>query len=433
MYTESVILKFINKNEENLAYQLLKAWLFMPLVVLLGQMAALELIVGNLFVLYLTLLGSVTITFVLLQGYNNYLKYGADYFLHYCRQRPWNFFFLLMLLWALVASLLADDWQLAFYGTSYRNEGFCTYLIYAGIYLCAASLTTTKQRTNLLHWFVYTSIPLCLISVLQFSNIDTSFLGIYTQGKFASNAQYASIFYNINHFGYYLTLSNLLAFTAYIFAAAKRQQVLFLVCVLLNQFALIINNTFGCFLAVLGAYILLVLYLDKYRPDLRRQALLPFLTFTLLSMGLNSVVTNNFQRLFGDINDIAAKKETAAKAGSARWELWTNGIKFVLAKPLFGYGPENLYEHYRALGINQDRPHNEYLQHALFLGVPALLFYLTALVLMAKKYWLQVTTWQPISITLFFTTLAYLASAFFGNTMFYTFPFFCIILGMMNE
>ena len=78
----------------------------------------------------------------------------------------------------------------------------------------------------------------------------------------------------------------------------------------------------------------------------------------------------------------ASRESTAAlnNLGSNRWFLWRLGVKYALEKPLFGYGPENLGHLYYTISPDlSDRPHNELIQIAASLGIPALGFYLVGL------------------------------------------------------
>ena len=80
-------------------------------------------------------------------GFKVYQIYGIKYFKKSLINHPWNVALLAMLLWSLFATLFADDKMLAFYGTSYRNDGFFTYCIYATIY-CCTQVTSMKKRVR---------------------------------------------------------------------------------------------------------------------------------------------------------------------------------------------------------------------------------------------------------------------------------------------
>ena len=133
--------------------------------------------------------------------------------------------------------------------------------------------------------------------------------------------------------------------------------------------------------------------------------------------------------LFG-INSIINSDENAEFAGSGRWRLWVNGIKFVFEKPLFGYGPENLGYRYLMEDIKLDRPHNEIIQFAASLGVPAALFYIAALLIHFRNLFRYRKQASVLCIGLYSVVFTYFVSSMFGNTMFYTSPFYFMILGL---
>lgn len=419
---------------DKLSFYLLLAWVTMPIFILIGQTLRLEQVIGNLFLMYITILGITTLVFVSIYFYKLYQVNGVSYFKQSLIKQPWNLALLAMLIWSLLASLLADDLMLAFYGTSYRNDGFFTYCIYAAIYCCAQINKSENLRIKILQYFILASLPLCLVTILQYFNYSTEVLGIYYQERLLSNMRYAAIFYNTNHYGYYLTM--IIAVSAGLYWQSKRtlEQSFYIFIFILNTWCLIINNTFGSYLAVFFICIIAPAFLYRESKNFNKtRSLIPLILFLLLTSSSSQIVTNNFQILSTDVKNIATENSSAKNAGSKRWELWTNGLDMLKKRAIFGYGPENLGKEYLVCGISQDRPHNEYLQHALFLGLPALILYLTAIFLILKN-WLN--NLQGINIATIISGLAiiaYLSSAFFGNTMFYTSIYFFLLLGYISH
>lgn len=105
-------------------------------------------------------------------------------------------------------------------------------------------------------------------------------------------------------------------------------------------------------------------------------------------------------------------------------------IEFVKDRPLTGYGPDNLGESYHLAGCQNDRAHNELIQFAASLGLPALIFYLGALVILLFKFFKNFKSLNLFQLGIYSSLGAYLISSFFGNTTFYTTPFFILVLSM---
>ena len=65
--------------------------------------------------------------------------------------------------------------------------------------------------------------------------------------------------------------------------------------------------------------------------------------------------------------------EYAGSAGSGRWRIWRGTVSLIGQRPLLGWGMEAIYVHDLTSITVSTRPHNEYLQYALFHGIPAAL------------------------------------------------------------
>lgn len=163
---------------------------------------------------------------------------------------------------------------------------------------------------------------------------------------------------------------------------------------------------------------------------------MPLVLFGLITIAMNQItgtVHSNMSILSKDINKIVIQDETSGSAGTGRWVLWVNAMKFIKEKPLFGHGLDNLGELYYPLGVGTDRPHNEYLQYAAHLGIPALLFYICGIGSIFIKSYKNRTNLTDTTLVTLGVVAAYLVSACFGNTMYYTTPYFMMLLGMSTK
>lgn len=160
--------------------------------------------------------------------------------------------------------------------------------------------------------------------------------------------------------------------------------------------------------------------------------------------GIN-VVTNNMKNLFSDVSSMfkvtkdritntEIKTETEKKlekAGSGRAKIWKYGLKIFLDKPILGYGADNLESEYRKYNIRQDRPHNLIIQLATTSGLPGCILYIIAIGLILARAFKRLNNSNRIYTIVFFAIIAYLISAMFGNSMYYTSPYYFIFLGII--
>ena len=107
---------------------------------------------------------------------------------------------------------------------------------------------------------------------------------------------------------------------------------------------------------------------------------------------------------------------------------WAQTVNLILKRPIFGYGPEGLIGRYT--DNCRDRPNNEYLQRAAFMGIPGLLLYLAALVDLLSHRIKNRSGLPAFVIISGSACIGYALAAFFGNTMYYTVPFYALLLGM---
>ena len=74
------------------------------------------------------------------------------------------FIFVLYMIWTLISCILSPNRKLAFFGSSYRKEGYLMYMIYAGFFFCAFLLESKKFKKILLNIFIVVTIFLIIVS-----------------------------------------------------------------------------------------------------------------------------------------------------------------------------------------------------------------------------------------------------------------------------
>ena len=133
------------------------------------------------------------------------------------------------------------------------------------------------------------------------------------------------------------------------------------------------------------------------------------------------------------MKNIVKNDETTGvnRAGSGRGLLWKGAIKYTLEHPLIGGGMECLYQYYLDNGITyNDCPHNVILQISSFIGIPGALVYLTFIGYLGLSL-LNKLKKDNVKIMIYVSAMCYFISSLFGNSMYYTSPYFMILLGFL--
>lgn len=364
---------------------------------------------------------------------------GTGFFTGLWKTRRPYIFLAAMLLWGGAAAFFADFRYTAFFGSAYRLDGYLSYCIYAGFFGCAAIIGSREKLLRIIRCFVLVSVVLGIMSLIAMIPFFSQTPNIYCISLRYMRG--TSMFYNINHYGYYLVMVILCAAGLFVNEKNRARSAGWLAVMLFNVWVLVDNNTFGCFLAALLA-LAAAGFIYKAAGSGKLRAFIPVIAFVLLSACLTPFygIMRNFDVLKNDISKFS-NEEDESTAGSGRWTLWVQTAELIARRPVFGYGPECLLGRFtrkitdesgaeKIIVSFQDRPHNEYLQHAAFMGVPALIFYLAALISLLADRIKRVRKLPVPVIIAGCAVIAYAVSAFFGNTMYYTAPFYFILLGM---
>lgn len=329
-----------------------------------------------------------------------------------------------LFLWAIISTLFSENISLSLHGNIYRLDGLISYIAYAGVFFCGYLIHTRQTYTKVIKCFVWSSSLLALLMILDIEFIN----------RLLTLHPNSAVFYNTNHFGYYLCMAIMSAAALYlIYTHSVIQQRQYLICFMILVAALVKNESFGPYLAVSSGILFLLIMTILYTKAHKKSVLVIIISFVLTSVVMNlfiGVIGSEIIKLLTGFRDIVQDAETAGDAGSNRWNLWVHGIQFIFEKPLLGYGPDNLGGRYLMEGIEIDRPHNEFIQIAASLGIPALLFYVTALLKHFSVVFFNRKSLTIAVISLNAIIVTYLVSSLFGNSMFYTSPFYFLILGI---
>lgn len=343
-------------------------------------------------------------------------------------------FFTLFLICSTISTFLSSDITLSIFGEEYRGNGLISFFSYIGYILLGISLNK-KNRNIILHILCYVSFLIAIITL--FPNWIYNIV-------FPSYAKYSGIFFHINHYGYYLAYTIIISAYLMFNDKTKIMKLIDLIVFITLVCMLIINDTFGSYLAVLFTLLLTLIYCIKKKIIVHYIFLIiPFVLLSLfVKIDNRYPVYENFKSLAIDVGIV--KEEVIDNGiqddydydsqilyvGNYRGALWVYAIKFIKEKPLFGFGLDNIGKEYWYYGIPFDMPHNLFLNLSATIGIPGMLFYVIGLLIVIIRGIKNYSKKSHIDNLTCAVIITHFISSMFGNTMYYVTPYYVIILGM---
>lgn len=327
----------------------------------------------------------------------------------------------LVLLWSFFSALLSCNRYISFFGTAYRQEGFVTYCFYAVLF-AAGLMLSEKQVRLVMEVLAATCALIGILTIAQQQEVELFFYLEETRN---------AMFHNNNHYGYYLGIC--LPACMGLALADRRLHPLRLAEFWLICNAAAVNSVRGSFLGMAAAVagwnlVVLCVRREKWKRLLVLDAVF---VGTILWLNTGSELLDRMEHLADELGTVdKTDQEAVDDLGSGRGVHWRLGLQYATQRPLFGYGPDNLGFLYEMEERNlTDRPHNELIQIAASLGTPALIFYVTGLGSHLRSFLGCVKKLSLVQIALFASVGSYLVGSMVGNTMYYTTPYFYMILG----
>lgn len=338
-----------------------------------------------------------------------------------------------------ISTMLSKDFKISVLGEEKRYEGMLTLFTYILIYFCTKKFLNYKNEKNLLKVFYVIYIPICVLGVLQYyiKIPNKNLYPIFNKGV-------CGTFGNTNFIGSFLSLGIPIFTILYIIKGKK----LSFITSLLVFFCLIACGarsswaTFAFFVFILLIYLIKM----KNKEYLKRTVILFVcfaLIFTYLFTVKSSFVKTKVKTISNEVK-VATTQGINKKMGSSRIQIWRITINLIKKYPIFGVGTDNLknslhrnmtddYEEFiKRTNTTIDKAHNEYLQIAATLGIPALVIYLVFIVLVLKGKEKQIFNNSNIFI-IYSSIICYLVQAFFNISTIGVAPLFWFALGLIDN
>jgi len=337
---------------------------------------------------------------------------------------------LVLVVLSFISSILSENTYLSFFGGSYRKEGLIVYLMYIGFILSASIMKNNKYKNIIFNTIIITGL---IVTILPF------FTSNFTYKEFSN------VFHQFNHYGYYLMINLMLSSLMIINNDKLFKNIFYLLAYIFFSYLLIKNDTFGSFLAVSITFFFLFIYFMVKKFE-RKKIIFLILVFIITSVCVShfdikigetvylestkDLVGQNINTLSSDIKSILSNDDSKKidRAGTGRGRLWKHAFNYTLQHPWFGGGMESLNQFSRNFG--NDRPHNIILQISSFIGIPGAIVYIIFILYLAITN-IKLISKNKNNVIIYFTAMCYFISSMFGNSMYYTSPYFMILLGLL--
>lgn len=347
-----------------------------------------------------------------------------------------------------ISALFSSSILISFWGSIIYHEGFIAFIFFVCIYLAAKKFFYYEKVEEFLNILFYSSMFIGILGILQNYVSFPALHPIFNHGI-------CSTFGNSNFFGTYISVILPAAIILFILKESKKGLILSSVLF----FNLLSSGTRSAWVAFGVIAILGVIYLIKQKNKVyfKRFGILSacFIAIyvLLLFLPMNSTIHSKSKSLKNDFNitlSVLFQKESVSSAkfrstGSGRMEIWRLSSMLVGKKPIFGCGADNLKlslvqnyfndtfrYHLLSNGFYIDKAHNEFLEIAVTMGIPALIVYLLFLgsILRGKlKYMFQ----DKVTFTFCLIIISYLVQSFFNIATLGVAPLFWMILGLADN
>ena len=345
---------------------------------------------------------------------------------------------LLFFMLIFISTYLCPDKKIALIGETIRYEGMLMFATYVCIYIASKKLFEYKNINVFLNIMFYVSLVAGILGILQNYFDFPKLFPLFHKGI-------NSTFGNSNFFGSFISIILPISITGFIIKSNKK-------CFILSNimfFDMIASGTRSAWVAFAAVAIIGFIYLltQKNKTYWKNTGIL-LACFTIITIYLFSGISHSktktkFDSLKNDITTFS-KEGFSNKLGSNRMEIWKMTLKVIEKQPFFGCGPDNLrrglinncYDDFYIYLVTHrgvvDKAHNEYLQIAATIGVPALIVYLffLYLILLPKiKCMFKNKTCFIFTIAI----ISYLVQAFFNISTIGVAPLFWMLLGFADN
>ena len=343
------------------------------------------------------------------------------------KSRPAVLFFAAFAALIIVSTCVNGFSKEAVHGIPYRDIGVFTMLSFILMYMGVSSNIYRDSLKNVIlvgYMAVADAVGLAVLYDRYASYI----------AAFHEKKELSAVFFNGNHYGYFLVMAVLISIGWFIYGKSRRVRLAGAISAALNAVLLVINHSMGCIVAVIVVFAIMAVDVLICEKD-KRKRLAVLVIAAVGGLTASLILSTDLRDEFIELTSDAAAVLSGSVSGSAghnRMMLWETTWKFVKHRPLLGYGCEGISTRLFA-ATERSNPHNEILTYAAYYGTPAAACYLLGVIAVFIGCFRRKKTLSAAARLACMAAAGYFISSITGVAMFYTAPFFFIFLGMTAE
>ncbi|MDQ0232769.1 O-antigen ligase family protein [Metabacillus malikii] len=332
-----------------------------------------------------------------------------------------------------ISTLFSLNPWVSFLGSAREYQGFLYWFSFLSLFIFSYQFIRETKQILIVKCFVNVSVIIGFYNIWQHHHYSTDTYFYKSWGFFD----------NSNHYGTYMVIMINLSLLLYLMSNNLKGLVFYWVVNGVLFLSLFYSGSRGAWVSVLLCIVLYTILVIVPQRQLWKRWLLLFLVPISLLLTVNIIengfLTNRLDSVVADLMTFLDEDESSDDAGSGRGEIWKKTIPLIKDYALIGSGPSTFSIVYFEKNtspdeIQVDNSHNDFLEIAFSMGIPALLVYCVFLFTILKQGFKTVRELegetkiylQGLLITIF----GYLVKSLFNISVIPVAPFFWVLLGM---
>lgn len=346
---------------------------------------------------------------------------------------------MIFIILALISAICSINIKKSILGERNRFEGVFTLITYSMLYYHAKYYL--KPNNKFINVGLVTYSCILILAVIQFYMPTKVIYMLPIFGKGAHGTMG-----NTNFMGSFVSMLVPATALGYLFTGKKK----YLLVSILSFFVMLLCIARSGWVAFVVTFIIIIAYMIKNRSkeNFKRFAFIIIgfmlcLAIVKIEPKSNEIVARKGKRVVSEAKE-ANTTGISDRMGSGRILIWKSTYNVIKKYPIVGCGVDALADGLMKADLpglikfiniyhtSIDKAHNEYLQIAATIGLPALGVYLIFLTLVLDKN-LKGLLKDKKSTFFFIVILGYLAQAFFNISTLGVAPIFWIVLGLSQQ